>query len=111
MKHLPALAFAATLITGSAFAQERHDHPVTGPSMSGPSMSGPSMKGPAAKTEWRKGSIVPIADWNRGHKVEDVREHKLDAAPAGQEWRHIDDKFVLATSDTHLISVVLEAHH
>jgi Ni/Co efflux regulator RcnB len=58
--------------------------------------------------EWKKGSRMNQADWNRGEHV-DYRTSHLNAPPRGYEWRQVDGNYVLAAAATGLIASVIAA--
>ncbi len=60
-------------------------------------------------TEWKAGTKIQDADWNRGEKV-DYRQNHLRRPPAGHEWRRIDGNFVLANADGVVVSVRRAPH-
>lgn len=60
---------------------------------------------------WHKGGRIDRSDWNRGRRVSDWRNHRLNAPPRGYEWREVDGNYVLAAAATGLIASIILASH
>jgi Ni/Co efflux regulator RcnB len=85
-----ALSILSTsLMGGVAIAQDHHDN-----------------HGYVEHKEWKKGTPINHADWNRGERVDYHHEH-LNAPPRGYEWRRVDGNYVLANSSTFRIDTVV----
>lgn len=59
--------------------------------------------------EWKKGYHMRDEDWRRGEHIDDYKHYHLHAPPRGYEWRLIDGNYVLAASDTGIVSTVVVA--
>ena len=87
-----ALALAilsASLSGGIALAQDHHDNHTY-----------------VEHKEWRKGAMIKHEDWDRAEKI-DYHQYKLNAPPAGYEWRMVDGQYVLVNSSTFAIRTVI----
>lgn len=52
---------------------------------------------------WYKGGRIDRSDWNRGQRVNDWQNRRLQRPPRGYEWRRVDNNYVLAAAATGLI--------
>ncbi|UDF02696.1 RcnB family protein [Asticcacaulis sp. AND118] len=59
------------------------------------------------RSEWRRGGYVAYRDWDRGYAIDYRRHRHLYAPPRGYEWRHVDDRYVLAAVATGLIAAIV----
>ena len=60
---------------------------------------------------WRKGGRIDRSDWNRGRRVSDWRRYHLQRPPRGDEWRRVDNQYVLAAAATGLIMALVMANN
>jgi Ni/Co efflux regulator RcnB len=88
---LAALALAASLCGGAAFADDHHDNHQY-----------------VKHDEWKKGYHMRQEDWGRGERV-DYRTYHLRKPPSGYEWRLVDGNYVLAAVATGVIASVVVA--
>lgn len=60
---------------------------------------------------WYKGGRIERNDWNRGQRVNDWQNRRLQRPPRGYEWRRVDNNYVLAAAATGLIAAMVMANH
>ncbi|MFT4256338.1 MAG: RcnB family protein [Pseudoxanthomonas sp.] len=99
---LSAVLTVGLSASGLAVAQPLQQAPQSSPQQHETPRPGNEQKPP------RKGER--LAD-GRGASVSDYRQHNLKKPPRGQEWRKVDDKYVLVKIATGIILQVVEGGH
>lgn len=87
---------SASLLGGSAYAQDHHDNDKDNHHY-------------VQHKEWKKGASIKHEDWDRGERV-DYRQYHLSAPPRGYEWRLVDGNYVLVNVGNFQIRTVVVAH-
>ena len=102
-KYAAIAALSSLLLSGAAIAQDEHrddaDH------------RDAHHQAYVKHDEWKKGYHMTDEDWKRGEVVSDYQTYHLRKPPSGYEWRMIDGNYVLAASDSGIITTVVVGRH
>lgn len=92
---------SASLIGGSAYAQDQHDRDHHD--------NDKDHHHYVQHKEWKRGQHIRHEDWDRGEQV-DYRQYHLNAPPRGYEWRMIDGNYVMVNIGNFTIRTVVVPH-
>jgi Ni/Co efflux regulator RcnB len=110
MKKIALAAIAISLLaTPAAFAQQRHDHGRHYDQQREHVVKKRivTKKVVVKKTRWSRGHALPSS--YRRHVVRDYNRYHLRTPPRGYHWVKADDKYVLISITSGIISALVQA--
>ncbi|BEV11906.1 RcnB family protein [Asticcacaulis sp. DW145] len=101
------LVMAASLATANmAVAQPQHNDSLSQAARKD-DRSDRDNRGWHTKSDFRKGGHVAYIDWQRGRAVDYRKVRGLSKPPKGYEWRKVDNRYVLASGATGIITAII----